>query len=448
MLKLFLWLKYVRRRRIMLLSVVAVAVSVALLIAVASLFTGFIAAFERSAVEAIGDIAMRTPDGIRFEKYPQFIERLEQSDLVEAATASLTAEGLLRIEGGNVRPVVIWGIEPGPRARVVALKDALICQGKAAGEPSFALADAPGETGGFVSIAVLTKPDEQTDQYNKEAVCKEMLNKRVVLMTGTMELGAKGERVPRRSTIPFRIVDIVFSGTYLLDSSLVYIPLDVLQKELYPHEKGPVATSINIKLKPGVDPEGAVEQIRALWQTFATQELNWGPMAINLTAIKTSREMQRLYVAEFEKQKHVLEVTFGVISFSVVVLVFCIFHMMVKLKQKDIAIVKSCGAANSSVVGLFLGFGVSIGIAGSGLGAALGYAITRNINEIEGWIRILFGLKLWRSSVYMFDHIPNQVDWNSALLFATLAMAAATVGALLPAIAAAHTRPVEVLRHE
>jgi ABC-type lipoprotein release transport system permease subunit len=34
------------------------------------------------------------------------------------------------------------------------------------------------------------------------------------------------------------------------------------------------------------------------------------------------------------------------------------------------------------------------------------------------------------------------------LLFATLAMAAATVGALLPAVAAARTRPVEVLRHE
>ncbi len=432
----------------MLLSVVAVAVSVALLIAVASLFTGFIAAFEHSAVEAIGDIAMRAPDGIRIEKYPQFIERLEQRDLIEAATASLMVEGLLRIEGGNVRPVAIWGIEPKSSARVVGLKDALICQGKASGAPSFAVPDAPKETGGFVGIAVLTKPDEQTDQYDQEAVCKEMLTKRVVLMTGTMELDAKGERILRRSTIPFRIVDIVFTGTYLLDSSLVYVPLDVLQKELYPRETGPVATSINIKLKPGIDPDRAVEEVRALWRTFATKELNWGPMATGLTTIKTSREMQRVYIAEFEKQKHVLEVTFGVISFSVVVLVFCIFHMMVKLKQKDIAIVKSCGAANSSVVGLFLGFGVSIGVAGSGLGAAFGYAITRHINEIEGWIRILFGLKLWRSSVYMFERIPNQVDWNSAMLFATLAMAAATIGALLPAVAAARTRPVEVLRHE
>ena len=109
----------------------------------ASLFTGFIAAFERSAVEAIGDIVMRAPEGIRFEKYPEFIERLEHSDLVEAATASLTAEGLLRIEGGNVRPVAIWGIEPGPRARVVGLKNA---------------PDLPGEGGGRAVVSPWPTP--------------------------------------------------------------------------------------------------------------------------------------------------------------------------------------------------------------------------------------------------------------------------------------------------
>ncbi len=174
MLKLFLWLKYVRRRRIILLSVVAVAMSVSLLIAVASLFTGFIAAFERSAVEAIGDIVMRTPEGFLIENYPAFLDRLEQSDLVEAATASLSADGLLHLGGGNVRPVSIWGIEPQRRARVVELKKHLICQAAAAGEPSFAVPGAPGATGGFVGIGILAKPDEQTDQYDQPAICQEV----------------------------------------------------------------------------------------------------------------------------------------------------------------------------------------------------------------------------------------------------------------------------------
>jgi lipoprotein-releasing system permease protein len=448
MLKLFLWLKYVRRRRIILLSVVAVAMSVSLLIVVASLFTGFIAAFERSAVEAIGDILISAPLGEKLENYPAFLQRLERSDTVEAATASLSVQGLLHVGQGNVRPVGIWGIEAGPRARVVGLKEALICQGEEAGEPSFAVRDSPGATGGFVGIGVLAKPDEQTDQYDQETVCREMIGKQVSLTTGTMELTADGERKPRRSVLRFHIVDVMFTGVHQFDSSLVYVPIEVLQKDLYPQAKEPLATNINVKLKPGANPEAAVEQIRALWKTFAAQELNWGPMAIDLTAIQTSREMQKLYVAEFEKQKRILEMIFGVISFSVVVLVFCIFHMMARLKQKDIAILKSCGAANSSVIGLFLGFGVSVGMAGSGLGAALGYVITRNINQVEEWIRIVSGLKLWKSSVYMFDRIPNEVDWSSALLFASLALAAAALGALVPALVAARTRPVEVLRHE
>ncbi len=448
MLKLFLWAKYVRKRRIILLSVVAVALSVSLLIAVASLFTGFIAAFERSAVEAIGDIIISAPMPLKIENYPAFLRQLEQSGTVEAATASLSAQGLLHMGGGNVRPVAVWGIEPVSRARVVGLKKTLIRQSKLEAEPSFAVPEAPGETGGFVGIGVLAKPDEQTDKYDQEAVCRDMLNKQVYLTTGTMEITADGERVPRRTTIPFRISDIMFTGAYPLDSTFVYIPIEMLQQRLYRDSSVPLATTISVRLKPGVDPEVAWEQIRKLWDTFATQQLHWSRVGVDLTTIKTAQEMQRIYVAEFEKQKYVLEVIFSVISFSVVVLVFCIFHMMARLKQKDIAIVKSCGASNFSVIGLFVGFGVSVGVAGAGLGAVLGYLITRNINEIEGWIRVIFGLKLWRSSVYMFDRIPNQVDWNSALLFSTFALTAAAVGALLPALAAARTRPVEVLRHE
>jgi len=71
-----------------------------------------------------------------------------------------------------------------------------------------------------------------------------------------------------------------------------------------------------------------------------------------------------------------------------------------------------------------------------------------NINVIENWIRIVFGLKLWKSSVYMFSKIPNEVDWASALPIMFFAVIAATIGTLIPAIVAARSRPVEILRYE
>ncbi len=448
MLKLFLWLKYLRRRRIILLSIAAVALSVSLLVVVASLFNGFIAALEQNAVEMIGDIVVSAPPGAQIRKYPAFIERLEQTGTVEAATATLASQGLLHVGRGNVLPVNIWGIEPDRRARVTEFRKVLVRQANGNGRPSFEVPGGPGKLGGFVGIGVVAHPDEKTDQYDREAIVAEVIGQQVFATTGTMDAEGGSEAVPKRRSIPFYIADLIYTGVHDLDSGFVFLPIDVLQKELYPGRDGALATSINIKLRAGVDPEAAVTQIRGLWDVFATQELGWDKFRIFQTQIDTARHMQSQYVAAIRQQMGVLLLVFGVISFSVVVLVFCIFYMMVKLKQRDVAVVKSCGATNLSIVGLFLGFGVSVGVVGSGIGAVLGYVITHNINQIEHWIRAAFGLKLWQSSVYMFDKIPNQVDWGAALPIVALAVAAAALGALLPAVVAARTRPVEVLRYE
>ena len=57
-LSFFLCLKYLRCRKIVFLSIAAVAMSCALLITVASLFTGFINAVENGVGEHMGDIVI------------------------------------------------------------------------------------------------------------------------------------------------------------------------------------------------------------------------------------------------------------------------------------------------------------------------------------------------------------------------------------------------------
>jgi len=451
MLKLFLWLRYLQRKRIVFLSVAAVALSVALLIVVASLFSGFINAFEQSAVETIGDIALVAPT--KFSNCRLFIEELEQLSTVDAATPALLSQGLLHLGKGNVRAVNIWGIEPDTRAKVTSFKKSLLRQKDLLDSPSWEVPGFLGELGGYVGIGTVAEPDEKTDQYNSDAALKQMVGQQVFLTTGTV-VGSGDANTPsgqpsfKRKLISFRIADIMFTGVYDLDRRFVYIPIDRLQKALYPNENGDLASHIQIKLHPGVNPDLALAEIRGLWQVFAQEQLGWSPYLIGRTEIATAQQMQRRYVAELKKQMGVLLLIFGVVSFSVVVLVFCIFYMIVRLKQKDIAIVKSCGSASSSVAWIFLGFGVCVGVVGSISGAALGYLITKNINTIEGWVRILFGLKLWKSSVYMFSKMPNQVDWASALPIILLAIVAAALGTAIPAIVAARTKPVDILRYE
>ncbi|HUW20483.1 MAG TPA: FtsX-like permease family protein [Sedimentisphaerales bacterium] len=461
MLKLFLWFRYLRKKKIVLLSITAVALSTALLIVVSSLFTSFIRAFEQAAVEAVGDVVLTPP--IRVGGYPLFIERLEKMGAVETATATLSGQGLLHLGRGNVRAVKIWGIEPGERAKVTGLKESLRRQSRLPGEPSFEVPGSPEKVGGYVGIGVVGAPDEKTDEYDFGAIENDMIGRDVVLVTGTeIESGgpegasessssdsaAGGGKKFRRKNIPFAISDIVFTGVYPLDKDYVYLPIAELQKRLYPDEARPVADQIQIKLAAGVRTDAALAEIRGVWADFAEKQLGWGSHLIAYTDIETAREMQERYVAELLKQMWVLLFIFGVVSFGVVLLVFCIFYMIVGLKRKDIAIVKSCGATSSTVALIFVGFGACVGIIGSAAGTVVAYIVTKNINAIEQWIRIIFGLKLWKSSVYMFSKIPNAVNWDSALLIVLSAVIAVTVGALIPALIAAGSTPVNILRYE
>jgi lipoprotein-releasing system permease protein len=447
MLKLFLWLRYLHKRKIVFLSIAAVALSVSLLIVVASLFGGFIDVFEQSAVEAMGDVVLEPP--VKFSKYKELIERLEQRRVVEAATATLSAEGLLHLGKGDVRGVEIWGIEPERRTRVMGFKQSLINQKQSLQEPSFKIAGIEEGIGGFVGIGVVAEPDEETDEYDFDAV-KKVIGQEAILTTGAMIKAQEdsGAVTVRRKTVRFTIADVVFTGVYYLDKRLVYLPIEEVQRVLYPNESEGVAGQIQIKLRAEAETDAALAEIRGVWESFATEQLGWEPYLIRGTAIVTAKQMQSRYVAEFRKQMGVLLLIFSVVSLSAVLLIFCIFYMIVETRQKDIAIIKSCGATNSSVALIFVGFGICVGLIGSGVGMMLGDIVTKNINTIEEWIRIIFGLKLWKSSVYMFSKIPSEVDWNSALFIALSAVIAAAVGALIPAIIAVRTRPVNVLRYE
>ncbi|MHC4570992.1 MAG: FtsX-like permease family protein [Planctomycetota bacterium] len=448
MLKLFLWLRYLRKKKIVFLSIAAVALSASLLIVVASLFTGFINAFEQSAVEALGDIVLAPP--IKFTKYQLFIERLEQMHAVKAATATLSGQGLLHLGKGNVRAVKLLGIEAQRRAKVTGFKQFLHKQKELPQGPSFEVTGSPEMVGGFVGIGVIAEPDEKTDEYDFSEIEK-MVGQQIVLTTGAVSKAQeqKGTRAKfKRKTVKLTVADIVFTGVYDLDKRFVYLPIERLQKILYPKQDGEVADQIQIKLTAGIQADVALAQIRGVWQGFAAEDLGWSPYLIKQTNIATAKQMQSQYVAELRKQMGVLLLIFGVVSFTVVLLILCIFYMIVVTKQRDIAIIKSCGATSGSVELIFVGFGAFVGIIGSGIGLILGYIVTKNINTIEAWIRIIFGLKLWKSSVYMFSKIPNEIDWDSALPIVLSAIIAAAIGALIPAIIAITTKPVNILRYE
>ena len=442
MLKIFLWLRYLRKRRVVLLSIAAVALSTALLIVVASLFNGFINAFEQSAVDGMGDVVL-SPEK-NFAGYGELEKRLEEIKQVEAATATLSAQGLLHLGKGNVRAAEIWGIEPAKFGKVTAFDKSLL-KTKKTSDTRPQTQDPQIE--GYIGIGVLAEPNEKTDEYDVNGA-ERMIGQQFVITTGATAVEKDGGHKFRRKTIQFTMADAVFTGIYYFDSRLVYLPIEQLSRTVYPDSQEPVAGRIQIKLRKGADPELAITEIRGAWKVFASEKLGWENYQIESTITETSRQMQSRFVAEIRKQMGVLLLIFGVVSLSAVLLIFCIFYMIVETRRKDIAIMKSCGADSGSIALIFVGFGAFVGILGTLLGTAAGYIVTKNINEVEGWIRVAFGLKLWKASVYMFSRIPTEVYWQAVWWIVLSAILGAAIGAVIPALSAALTRPVKVLRYE
>jgi lipoprotein-releasing system permease protein len=129
-------------------------------------------------------------------------------------------------------------------------------------------------------------------------------------------------------------------------------------------------------------------------------------------------------------------------------LIFCIFYMIVVEKTRDIGIIKSVGATPGGVAGIFLGYGATIGVIGSGLGLLFGYLIVSNINTLHDWLGRVLGVQVWDPEVYAFDTIPNTMDAKETSVIVAIAVVSSILGAMVPAVVAARKNPVEALRWE
>ena len=451
MLKFFFWLRYLKKKRIALLSIASVALAVALLVVVSSLFGGFIDGVKKTGSEVFGDIYLDPWTSI--PQYPKLIERLEAINGVASATAIMETYGLVRLDSGNIKTVHIIGIDPVKYSRVTGLKQSLLIGKDLPDGPAFSESDTQNLSEGFVGIGVLASPDEVTDEYDFESIKEQWVGKELLITTGVVVEKDTAENNKtqklKQKHIKFQVADVVFTGMFPRDNANIFLPIETVRAIA-----GSAVASVNaphetvlIKLSEGADTELVMTQVRGVWQQFASDQ-QLASVFVSNPQIATSEQMQKYFLIELYKQMDILMLIFGIVCSAAIMLIFCIFYMIVMAKQKDIAVIKSCGATKTAVVSIFLGFGACIGVVGSVCGVAIGYFFIRNINIIEDVIRTIFGIKLWKSSVYMFTKIPNHLDFPAACWIMFYAVIAAIIGAIIPAIVAARSNPVRILRYE
>ncbi len=144
-------------------------------------------------------------------------------------------------------------------------------------------------------------------------------------------------------------------------------------------------------------------------------------------------------------------VMFWVLSIIILVAVFNILSsliMLVRAKTRDIAILRTMGASRGALMRVFMTVGTLIGGLGVLLGLALGFALLAFRADIVAGVSALTGANLWDPGVRYLTDLPSQTDPAQVVGIVALTLLLSFLATLFPAWKAASTDPVTVLRYE
>jgi lipoprotein-releasing system permease protein len=392
------------------MSVIGLALGVAVLIVVLSVLNGFETELRSRmlSVTSHGTISGLEGD---IADWRTARSQLAARPGVRAVAPYIEARGLLA-NGQAVAGTVVRGVLPADEAAAVALGDRML---------SGRLSDLePGKFRVILGSALATELGVKAGQT-------------LVLMTpeGTATPAGLMPRMRR-----FTVSGIFESGMYEFDRGLALVHLGDAAR-LY--RFGDRVTGLRMALD---DPFVAPRLVRSAAET------------LDITSNRNG-----FYVSDWTRDHanffRSIELTKSMMFFILLILIvvaainlIATLVMIVKEKQTDIAILRTIGAAPGNVLHMFLVQGGLIGLFGTVAGALLGWLLALNVTTVVHAIERLFGVRFLDPSVYLMSDLPSEVHLADVLQVAAVALLLAALATIYPAWRASRTLPAEALRHE
>ncbi len=389
-------------------SLIGIMLGVATLIVVMSVMGGFHDTLLGRIVGMNGHVVVYHQDGA-ISDFDFLIDKMKQNRSVSTQVTSIVpiAEGqVMATANGNNTGAMIRGIR---------MKD-LIAKSQTGtrvyGKPLTEIQD-----GELVAGASLTR------------ALKVTMGDNISLVSANNATPTPFGSMPRIMSYP--VMSSFFMGMYEYDSGYIFMPLETAQKYL---NIGDAVTHIDLFLHNPEETTVVVESLaRLLPDGFVVRD--W-------------RDLNRGFVGALQVESNVM---FLILMLIVIVAAFNIVSslvMLVKDKNKDIAVLRTFGVSRKSMMKIFMLSGTSIGVIGAFFGTILGVLIAIYVEPIRQFFQWLTGRDLFPAELYYLSELPSKLVWMDVIGIALIAVLLAFLATLYPAWKAANTDPVEVLRNE
>ena len=234
--------------------------------------------------------------------------------------------------------------------------------------------------------------------------------------------------LPKKKT--FTVFSLFESGLADFDNNIAFINLDTLDEffNLSKNER-----NLEIYLK---NPQKIENQKFIVQQIFPNEFVfSWADTNSSLfSALKVERN-----------------VMFIILSLIIIVAAFNIISgltILVKNKTRDIAILKSIGVLNKSIVKIFFLVGVIIGTSATIFGILLGVIFSMYVENLRQFLSNVFDISLFPEEIYFLSTMPSEINPSSIFLISLFSILITIIVSIFPALKAAKLDPVQSLKYE
>lgn len=231
-----------------------------------------------------------------------------------------------------------------------------------------------------------------------------------------------------------RVAGIFEIGHQQLDSTVVLVTLRAMQ-DLY--GLGEAVHGINLKLAPGQDADVAAARInRALANDpDDVRARSWAEINEDF-----------LFVLQLEKN-----MIFFLLVFIIIVAAFSVTSSLlisVVRKTREIGVLGALGGKPRQIAACFCAQGLIIGVAGTAAGLALGFTFLHYRDAVVRGFATLTQSEEVLVKFYQFSRLPAYSETSDIVMIVVCSVVISTLAGLLPAWRAARLKPVEALRSE